>query len=519
MSDEPTLPRLPGVSWDERSQSFSNNPRKRVRTRSRGALPPRHDSSDPAVFSSDDDPGLDNYVDGRRKKRYVGSWYQQQPASSDSATGESFQPPPKTKRTLARQMDSGVFLGSDGTESEDIMETLEVPTRPKLPQLEQRPLRRVSDAELAAQRKIRECIEQGNETLDLWSMGLEDISGETIGRLSQVAPIPVVAKGVPFRQKDPELKVYLAMNRLTRLPGVLFDLNHITILSLRGNKLTDLPQGISKLRNLKELNVSQNRLRHLPAELFDLVDDPRSLETLTIHPNPFLQPDTEFYGPQRALPNDDRDHKPLKFEIDLVKTEPSACPLEYPHFASRLCGRSPLQFSNSKGVIQPGFSLPTESTSGPIPVDQSHGSLPDPLSRTQPVSKPSRVPSLFEVALRSCSRSDELPELEYYMPEDLAQLRPVLRRAAQQEAAGGLVCSRCRKAIVVPPLEWIEWYQLGLICRPSNEVEGRDCLIKPHSLVDGEQVVPFLRRACSWACGPEDGNDEWSVKVREKTEL
>jgi len=31
MSEEPSLPRLPAVSWDEQSQTFSNNPRKRVR--------------------------------------------------------------------------------------------------------------------------------------------------------------------------------------------------------------------------------------------------------------------------------------------------------------------------------------------------------------------------------------------------------------------------------------------------------------------------------------------------------
>ncbi|KAG7138509.1 hypothetical protein HYQ45_004381 [Verticillium longisporum] len=70
MADEPSLPRLPAISWNEHTQSFSNNPRKRGRARrSSNATPLFNNSSDPAVFSSDDDPALDNYVEGRRKKR------------------------------------------------------------------------------------------------------------------------------------------------------------------------------------------------------------------------------------------------------------------------------------------------------------------------------------------------------------------------------------------------------------------------------------------------------------------
>src|SRR5262245_13740755 len=99
MAEEPSLPKLPCVSWDERSQTFSNNPnpRKRARLLKSHAPPLISTSSDPAIFSSDDDPALENYTQGRRKKRLVGSWYEQHPTSSDSSFGEDVLPKPKPK--------------------------------------------------------------------------------------------------------------------------------------------------------------------------------------------------------------------------------------------------------------------------------------------------------------------------------------------------------------------------------------------------------------------------------------
>ena len=114
MAEEPTLPKLPAVSWDFETETF-NNTRKRARNRGEPSAPPNFtNSSDPAVFSSDDDPQLENYTQGRhRKKRYIGSWFQQNLASSDSTFGESVQPAPKANRTLERQFDSGVWMGSE----------------------------------------------------------------------------------------------------------------------------------------------------------------------------------------------------------------------------------------------------------------------------------------------------------------------------------------------------------------------------------------------------------------------
>ncbi|CAK7563118.1 MAG: hypothetical protein SEPTF4163_000977 [Sporothrix epigloea] len=171
MSDEPSLPRFPP---SVAAGIISGPGRKRVRrnifdTSGARSLPPNqllfNNSSDPAVFSSDDDPALDNYVpydsnsgsatsQFRRKNRYVGSWFAQHPQSSDSAMdggeasghdgvggsdelGELGSPggghqmtlsllssPPqprcgRKRRTFERQFDSGVYMDRETTTEND----------------------------------------------------------------------------------------------------------------------------------------------------------------------------------------------------------------------------------------------------------------------------------------------------------------------------------------------------------------------------------------------------------------
>ncbi|KAF4509011.1 hypothetical protein G6O67_005324 [Ophiocordyceps sinensis] len=481
MADEPSLPRLPTVSCDEASQPFSNNTRKRRDGLcSPKASSPSLNSSDGAVFSSDDDPGLDNYVQGRKKKRYIGSWFQQLPLSSDSAFGEAESALKPVKRTLARQVDSGVFLGSDGTDNEDMMEALDVPVRARLPQLEKRPVPQVSPAELVARERVRLCLEQGFETIDFWSLGLDDLSDETISPLANFSCIPLVTKDVAFEQKVPELKLYLAMNCLRRVPGALFDLTHLTILSLRGNKLTELPPAISNLFNLKELNVSQNRLRSLPAELLDLLQPRSNLCELVIYPNPFDEPDQPIAG----------------FAYD------SDGPGDGSHFGIKYLGRSPLQLFDSRGEAVSGFRLPSDGAAQKVVVELP-GTVPD-----AGVARPSRVPSLVEASLRSCYDSSQLAELQYYMPEGLPHLRRLLGRAAQQRDMGGIRCTQCKRSLIVPTVEWLEWHDVvKYTCRGAARAVSISSL--RHLRV--ELALPFRYRACSWKCSPGAATESETV--------
>jgi hypothetical protein len=151
---------LPKRAWHPASETFSSNT-KRVRRCS----PPI--SSDPALFSSDDDPSADNYTQERRKKKYRGPWYNQRLASD--ASGEH-DPGRKSKRPFERQFDSGVFMGSDGTDIDEESVVQFERERGSIPSLQFSAARIVTplpSAEDLASRLIQQCLEYGTESIDL----------------------------------------------------------------------------------------------------------------------------------------------------------------------------------------------------------------------------------------------------------------------------------------------------------------------------------------------------------------
>jgi hypothetical protein len=160
MVDDLPLPRL---AWDPNTESFSKT-RKRVRLSS----PPI--SSDPAIFSSDDDPSADNYhTQERRKKKFRGPWYRQRPAP-DEGSQDSLEESKRSKRKLERQFDSGVFMGSDGTDIDESTEELvsgdSGPT--SLPLRQPRVIEKaVTTPEELARSQIQRCLEDGDESIDL----------------------------------------------------------------------------------------------------------------------------------------------------------------------------------------------------------------------------------------------------------------------------------------------------------------------------------------------------------------
>jgi hypothetical protein len=162
MAGEPTLPKL---AWDPVTESFSNN-RRRKRVLS---SPPV--SSDPAIFSSDDDPSAENYTQERRKKKYRGPWYQQQPASDSGSLDQNENDQQKKgKRKLERQYDSGIFMGSDGTDIDEVMENLPNMRGPALSLRLSRVAqteRPIPSPEDLARAQIDRCLEEGEESIDL----------------------------------------------------------------------------------------------------------------------------------------------------------------------------------------------------------------------------------------------------------------------------------------------------------------------------------------------------------------
>ncbi|KAF5362574.1 hypothetical protein D9756_002490 [Leucocoprinus leucothites] len=102
------------------------------------------------------------------------------------------------------------------------------------------------------------------------------------------------------------IHLILSNNLITNLPREFWDLERLTVLSLRGNQLTVLPPEICRLRNLEDLNIANNKLQYVPSELLSM-----SLRVLNLHPNPFLPPPnlddrpvsaTDTLVPDRVLP-------------------------------------------------------------------------------------------------------------------------------------------------------------------------------------------------------------------------
>ncbi|KAI1821416.1 hypothetical protein F4861DRAFT_469183 [Xylaria intraflava] len=532
--EEPDLPVLPKVSWDSHTQTFANT-RKRNRTGVSTQL--SSNSSDPAVFSSDDDPHVDNYVDGRhRKKRYVGSWFQQRPASSDSTFSEAVGPQPKPNRAFERQQDSGVWMGSDISVDADEAFTTEMEhlSEPRLPQLRNpgglpsEPLN-----QLILRNRVEMAVEQGNPDVDLSSLGIANIPNGLLSLLQELVVIPSVDKGVPFEQANPALGVYLSNNRLLRAPGDLFNLEHLTYLSLRNNQLRELPPSIGKLRNLRELNLSLNRFCYLPGELLSLLKFPSTLVSLHVHPNPFYTPEGGLLSHPKSsyeVRTADDEAIRLKYgEAEMFVTPDGRSADELRQWAfntwplyswqAALLARSPVQYSDSRGSVLSRFRLPCEQQDNYTQSEEYEGqhvtivtedvsrlSVPDfPGRLSDAPSKSSQVLSLFELALKSASRAAQTWDLASHLPPEAPSmiLRSIERVAAQSALngnSGTLPCSMCGRHITTPIAQWIEWWDIS---KGQFAPFGATGAPEPLSMNANENAIPFLKRGCSQHCVPK----------------
>lgn len=71
--------------------------------------------SDPPLFSSDPpDPSVDEYFQPRRKRQYRGTWW-----GETTRQGAPTEPPKqRVKNDFSRNMDSGIWMGSDVTDED-----------------------------------------------------------------------------------------------------------------------------------------------------------------------------------------------------------------------------------------------------------------------------------------------------------------------------------------------------------------------------------------------------------------
>lgn len=259
-----------------------------------------------------------------------------------------------------------------------------------------------------------------------------------------------------YESLEPRLCMLLANNQLSCLSKELFNLDQITVLSLRGNNLEELPSSVVRLSNLEELNVAYNKLRYLPWEVVRLCREGK-LRRLSIQPNPF------------EIPND-RNFQPVPLE-----TSGEGKP--------RLVARGSVTLFNKDGSVR---RQPNQGVA---------------LNLHQPSEKPqtSRVRSLLELAVQECARFPYLSELAPLVQETgLLNIIKLVDLATKVRACGGRICSVCDRYYIIPRTEWVEWWALNA---SSNTESGRTGDL---TSTMKSKAVPVLRRGCCWGCKPDD---------------
>lgn len=298
------------------------------------------------------------------------------------------------------------------------------------------------------------------------------------------------------------------------MPGELFNLDRLTVLSLRGNQLRELPPSVGKLSNLKELNLSQNGLRYLPYEILELFSDTSRLNSLHLHPNLFHEP--------QFPPSDEdvREEEIQQYKIGLGNRtrqnlrRGAICAVSpdqrrrswHTQWKITYKTRTEVRFLDINGTLVKGPSFPVNTTGS----DSSHNKIPVAdinYSPEPPISRDglSRAPSLLEVTLAACAKTPQLPFLADFLPEHSPpSLHELLAIVAEKKESGGSKCTICSRNFMIPRTEWIEWWEIAKVLETNSTASAASPLRQMENERDVlEKMVPLMRRACSWLCVPE----------------
>lgn len=314
-----------------------------------------------------------------------------------------------------------------------------------------------------AQKKVALCVEQGGEAIDLSTMYMQQIRTPTLRPLRyHTRIVPKQGQGNRYQSLTPALRLYLSNNVLDEVPGEVFHLKNLEVLSLRSNNLTEILPSIGKLNSLKELNVGSNQLSSLPWELLGLLH--ANLHCM-IYPNPFIRPVPSIWN--HALSRKSTFGEPCQVASTRIAF------LDITGASFRHWPPAP-------------SSLP-EHWPEPQDDDEFLGPPPDEHTKT---------PSLLELVLRTCKGSPQLSQLPFLIPDDCpGHLTQLLQQTWKLKEAGGKSCSVCGNQYIIPRTEWIEWWY----CNTEQGLRGQ---LENLPAMD-RMPVPLLRRGCSWACWEE----------------
>ncbi|KAE8371610.1 hypothetical protein BDV26DRAFT_286630 [Aspergillus bertholletiae] len=463
-------------------------------------------SSDPALFSSDDIPasGLENYhapgPSGSRKRRYRGTWW-----------GEMVKDPKRKRADFKekRHVDSGVWMGSDESGADSLLPSEDPSmwgeellndtsdaatvtmtqgdrsTTHSQPWPQRSGLKKVQEPKehQAARNIVNECLENGQDSVDLSNCYLKMVPSGLLRPLQHLTKLPAIVEPPVtedvYSSLQPFLRLFLTGNSLQSVPGELFELGSLKVLSLRYNKLTEIPPAIRKLTLLQEVNLAVNRLECLPWELLWLIKK-GDLKHMVVRPNPLMQ----IHQAEIA-----QWHSPAGTEPDSPE--------------------GTLKLRDYEGPAPEEAWAPIHVATGPVRRFNMEGMPVDaPASASQPAPQESRVPSLREASLLACTRSvffDQVSDDE--MADYPGLILRLLRQAKDVWSGGGRSCSVCHRSFVIARTQWIEWWDCSTY---ENGLKGPRC--------PGEKLrpLPFRRFGCSWACVPnaetdQDGQDDMAL--------
>jgi hypothetical protein len=408
------------------------------------------------------------------------------------------------KKESFRNVDSGVWMGSDGSDDSVFGESSKTkhPVRDEHKQQRQQPAWQ-DDPEAFAARVVIGCLEHGKETVDLSGIGLKALSNATLSPLHQMIKHAHDDLTLPpsedlFALLTPSIQLFLYGNLLATLPPELFHLTNITVLSLRNNSLKEIPPSITRLSKLAELNIAGNQLESLPWELFGMLRSTDDVCKVSLRPNPFKVPRLSMSSGSPGRTNIDAS----QLDADTVSPSPLFQQLEerFIHGRQFLNGgdkdATPRKKRDSREQLI--FLAPSRiryMDSDSSVVRSFTATSPDggktwetPVFEPQhpPTTQASTAaPSLFELTLRSAQVSYDLRDVSTTLPDNIPpNVARALEEAAHGAEYGNERCSTCTKEFVIPRAEWLEYWFHGHEYYDLSE----------------EKILPFKRKACSWDC-------------------
>ena len=494
-------------------------------------------SSSPApIFSSDDSReshDVTNYESPRVKNKRKGAWYETDRAESSITTPE----PKKSK--IARNNDSAIYMLSDmSASSVNLIPEHHVafPFVDAGCDVEQP---RASAAEALFRSELRQGLEKDSQSYDFTNMDLTDGDIEHVGDLSSVInnppdpgnDLPVESQ---YRSMAPELFINLGNNNLHRLTPSLFQLEHLTSLTLRNNDIEELPSQIGQLRNLQALDVSLNRLRHLPLEVLSLIRHGK-LDRINTAGNPILKPvpwssqrlpaetvsiregiegvlsgkydvcdplyqlrpsdetvsgvwRIRFFEAWLNYQRHDRGIPPSANTNSITSLEHHPEPLVDNWTKSmRYMARTLVTYYDQAGAVMKGSpGLPTSNDDDyPLIIETNRGTWGFPESPIYSPPVPSRVASLAASCLNMALKQETVEETTYKIGEPVPfDIAAVLSRATHNDA--GLrfgyfhQCHVCKKDYIIAKGGWIEFW------------------------ANINEILPLSIKVCSWGCVPTE---------------